>query len=280
MATTFFGLDGEMSSADLSEGGRLIQIGVAAHTTSDGSEALNPEFFGAILSPGPNTWSLIAEGVHGFTEAEIAAATPAADVDLMLVDWLVAHGADPRRRGNSIPIGFNVGAFDMPHVALVLPRASALFSRRTVDLNAICFTLDGADYDGLARRWDGWKDLASTYAARMIASLIPDATTQAHDAGYDALLHLHAWRFLRAYTRGSALPMPLNVVPKPQSQTQASTVIQACGMAGAVELTGIPAEFLGQWAKGGRAANRVYLDGLDQTFDDLMKEYPDFVSRA
>jgi hypothetical protein len=124
MNYSYFGLDGEMSSSDLDDGGRLIQIGVTAHSNVDGSEADGTEAFCMLLNPGPNFRAVVAEAVHGYTAEEVDNAAPAAEVDRALVAWLLEHGAHPTRRGRTIPVGFNVGAFDMPHVAKVLPDRS------------------------------------------------------------------------------------------------------------------------------------------------------------
>jgi hypothetical protein len=260
----FFGLDGEMSSSDLDRGGRLIQIGVTAHANEDGTLTPGVEAFCMLLNPGPNHRELVADAVHGFTEDDIANAEPAAKVDGFLVDWLLAHGAHPKRRGRTIPVGFNVGAFDMPHVARVLPRASALFSRRTLDLNAVCFNLDGARFEGAAVDADGWKEMSQTYAKRTIAAL--GAAGDAHDAGYDSLVHLHAWRFLRSVSHGEPLPFPSNDVPQPRSQMMARSVIAGLGVDAAVASSGIPREFIVQWSRGGRATNKVYLDALQTLY--------------
>lgn len=272
--TTFFGLDGEMSTADLEHGGRLIQIGVTAHTNPDGTETAGSEAFSMLLNPGEHAWDLVAEGVHGHNQSDVSNAAPAAEVDQLLKDWLIANGAHPRRRENTIAIGFNVGGFDMPHVAAVLPLSYALFCRRTVDLNAICFTLDGANYfnDGTPRSWKGWKKLAKTYAERTIATLeadSPSAAAQAHDAGYDALLHLHVWRFLRAATHGAPFALPENEVPPVDSETHARALIKALGLDEATKTTGIPHEFLAQWSSGGRATNANHLAALDRAYRAL-----------
>jgi hypothetical protein len=86
-----------------------------------------------------------------------------------------------------------------------------MFARRTVDLNAVCFTLDGARFDGTATDADGWKELSQTYAHRTIAAL--GTTGDAHDAGYDSLVHLHAWRFLRSVSQGEPTGTSREVQP-------------------------------------------------------------------
>ena len=268
-AFRYFGLDGEMSGADLDSGGRLIQIGVAANTGLDFNELDGPESFSLLIDPGPMEWEPVAEAVHGFDRSTVEAdgITPE-DADARLVAWLVDHGASPQRRGLNIPVGFNVGAFDMPHVARILPRTYALFSRRTLDLNPLLFTLAGEVYDSKPRTPDDWKALSIDYAARKIAALT-GAAGAAHDAGNDALIHLHAWRFLRAAVRGNPFSMDLPPVEPPQSQVWAQTVVAQLGPWKASTVIDVPQVFIEQWARGGRATNIAYLTELENLVKKL-----------
>lgn len=275
MSLKIFGLDGEMSGNDLSTGSRLIQIGVTSNTSPDGN--LNPgwETFSATLNPGPMDWQPIAEGVHGFTEKEIAAAEPAASVDDRLEKWLLAQGIDKKHRGDVVPVGFNVGQFDMPFLRHSLPKSAALFSRRSIDINALCFSLDGAKYlnNGTHLSWEGWKRFAKQYAAGKIEELKKVATSsqvldmQEHDAGYDALVHLHAWRFLKAKMHGEPFTMPAYIPPAPVSETQSLAVLKKFGGPEKAALaTGVPEHFLRMWATGGRATRENYLALLNSAY--------------
>jgi hypothetical protein len=271
MGITFFGLDGEMSDAAISDGGRLIQIGVTPHFNLDGSEAIGNETFSALLNPGRMGWSRRAEAVHGFTRAQIKAAKPAAIVDEELESWLLSHGADLDNREDTIILGFNVGSFDLPHVSLVLPRSAALLSRRTIDLNALCFTLEGFPYypDPNPIGWHTWKTLATRYANRTIATLTEGSVLAAHDAGYDALLHLHVWRFLRAAMRGTPLPMPKNIIPVPESQIMALSLMQAYGADKAAEISGVPRDFILGWSQNGHATRKILLNRMRKAYNAL-----------
>lgn len=267
MTLLVFGLDGEMTEANIADGGRMFQIGIAAHTGADGEPAGIPDTFSALFCPGRvYAWSPRAEGVHGYTQEEVEAAAPAGEVDEALCAWLLERGAQESSRGGMLAVGFNVGSFDMPHMALVLPRAHALFSRRTIDLNALCFTLDGHVYGGSPASWSGWKRMAKSYAERTIHA--SGRSGAEHDAGYDALLHLHAWRFLRAAVHGAPLPLPQVPVPAPQSQGLALAVLETFGAEQAGDLLGVHPEMLRGWAAGGRATRpgavermRALLDG-------------------
>jgi len=259
----FFGLDGEMSAPNLSDGGRLIQIGVAAGEP----EGRDHSLFASLINPGPGyTWSMRAEGIHGFRKDEVEAAPVAPEVDNALFSWLLDRGAEEGKRGNIIPIGFNVGAFDMPHVAEVLPLTYSLFSRRTVDLNALCFTLDGSEYNNNPVSWSGWKRLAKNFAERTIHEQgFPGAE---HDAGYDALIHLYGWRFLRAACHGSPLLLPHTPVPAPETQLLSLQILEVFGADDGASSLGVHPEVLRGWASGGRATR----PGIVQDMQSLLEK--------
>jgi len=189
MSFLYIGLDGEMSSADLAKGGKLIQIGIGF---SSG------ESFVSDINPGKMQWNPIAAKVHNIPEERVAQAPLPAEVDGALYDWLASMGVDPDVRGRNTPVGWNVGAFDMPFVHDLLPRSASLFSRRTVDLNAICFALEGRVHNGMPVKASTWKKMSKAYAIDKIGH------ENAHDAGWDALMHIHCFDYLAATVRGVA----------------------------------------------------------------------------
>ena len=261
MSLQLIGLDGEMSAADTAAGGRLIQIGLAVHTTPDGTEAERPATFSSLINPGDITWDARAAAVHGYTLADVLTAPLASGVDDAVVTWLAQHGLDRERRG--IAIGFNVGAFDIPHLTLVLPRTARLFARRTIDLNALCFTLDGVAHQGTPASWSGWKRMATTYAERVIAANAAHDLA-AHDAGYDALLHLHAWRFLRAAIHGTPLPIgqtPVTGYSKDVQQALGS-LLAIAGLERTCEATGYDQHQVKGWVAGGRVTDPAALERI------------------
>ena len=272
MTLRIFGLDGEMSDAAISDGGRLIQIGVTANLNADGSVADEGNVFSSLINPGDMGWATRAEAVHGFTRKQIENAPLAEEVDIALEEWLINNGASTTRRGETIVTGFNVGSFDMPHLALVLPRSYAMFSRRSIDLNALCFTLDGAKYlqDPNPLSWATWKSLAKTYSDRKIASLYQGKPEiAAHDAGYDALMHLYSWRFLQAVMHGNPIPMPQEAVTPPESQTMAIALLQTFGKVQASIESGVPEDFLMGWSQGGHATNSDYIAKLRSAYRNI-----------
>jgi hypothetical protein len=250
----FFGVDGEMSAADVHAGGRLIQIGFAAHSDRTGGESEIPTALSMLINPGAMRWDDRAAAIHGFSRAEVRSAAEPNEADETCHDWLCQQGVTRAR--SAIAVGFNVGAFDLPHIAAVLPRTAALLSRRSVDLNAVCFTLEGVSFQGGRPSWSGWKRMASTYAERRITSLYED-TGVAHDAGYDALLHLFAWRFLRAAAHGAPLAIPQEKVRSISKDTQQAVgaLLAALGIQESTVRTGFTPDQLRGWANGGRVVD-------------------------
>ena len=193
--TVFIGLDGEMTSSDLASGGALIQLGLSAFI--DGkmqsiSSGVNPYCNSDVID-----WNEGSAAVHGLTREEVHAFDPPELVDLKLSTWMQdVVGARVNKRSNNVPVGFNVGAFDMPFVQKFLPKTFSLFSRRTTDLNAICFLLDGRVQNGMPVKFDTWKKRAKLYAIEKIGY------EDQHDAGWDAMMHLYSFEYLRDVVNG------------------------------------------------------------------------------
>ncbi len=201
MANRYFGLDGEMTASDLAQGGRLVQIGLATGTEPEDRVAMVIGWAEGEFTADPK-----AMAVHGISVERILAAPRAREVDQRLAEWCLARGARTDRRA-AVAVGWNVGAFDMPFVRDALPMTWALFSRRTVDLNAVCFTLGGSlRLGGSTPKWSTWKRLAkeAAQASLLAAGVAPSW----HDAGYDALASLAAWNFLRDRIAGLPMPAP------------------------------------------------------------------------
>jgi hypothetical protein len=191
----FIGLDGEMTSSDLASGGALIQLGLSAFISGEVksiSFGINPYWAGDDID-----WSEEAAAVHGISRELVHSFDPPELVDLGLFAWMKnTIGATPAKRRDNIPVGFNVGAFDMPFVQKFLPNTFSLFSRRTVDLNALCFALDGKIQNGMPIKFDTWKKRAKIYAIEKIGY------ENQHDAGWDAMMHLYSFEYLRDIATG------------------------------------------------------------------------------
>lgn len=182
MSFMFVGLDGEMSSSELDQGGRLLQIGLAL---------ANGASYIAMINPGEMLWDEQAVAVPRFTREMLPSSVNFEEVDRNGYEFMIEQGASPKRRNKTVPVGWNVGAFDMPFVRETLPLTYSLFSRRTVDLNALCFALDGKDN----LNFESWKKRSKEYAIKKIGF------DNAHDAGWDAKMSLYCFDYLREQMR-------------------------------------------------------------------------------
>lgn len=189
MSIRFIGLDGEMTSSELANGGALIQLGLAVFDDEGALKSfsvdINPYFDGRFVD-----WNFTSAAVHGISKAQVESFNPPWMADSMIADWLISIGAKTNKRMNTVPVGFNVGAFDMPFVQDMLPKTFAYLSRRTVDLNALLFVLDGKVDGGMPVKFETWKKRAKDYAIEKIGY------ENQHDAGWDAIMHLYAYKYL------------------------------------------------------------------------------------
>lgn len=168
----FGGLDIETTGSDIDAGAAIIQIGV----TFGGYQAFVSDIkphAGAVIVPE-------AMAVNKITQERMDAAPSAAEVDENLSQWLISQGIEPRR---FIAIGWNVAGFDIPFVKRYLPKTFKFLSYRTVDLNAIVFTLDPV------RGQDRLKKQLKTWTEEGLDG-------SAHDALFDATSAIEAWRIL------------------------------------------------------------------------------------
>jgi DNA polymerase III epsilon subunit-like protein len=187
---TFVGVDIETSGIDLAAGSRLIQIGISTGLPDgDYCRLVRP-------SDGDFEWNPQSALVHNIPLDDIYSAAPDKEIDAELFHWLLAHGADPDKRV-LIAVGWNVQSFDMPFIRHSLPLSGDLISRRSVDLNSVCFTMGSMalPYEGSIPRWSGWKRMSKTYAAEKLAAA--GVATNEHDALYDAQAALASWEFLK-----------------------------------------------------------------------------------
>jgi DNA polymerase III epsilon subunit-like protein len=181
---TYIGIDGEMSSSDIKDGGKLIQIGMAKHV--DGKV----ESIGVMLNPGSVTWSEEAESVHLFTRDYIEKHGE----DPPLVDEMLANWANKtNRRRDYVMVGFNVGAFDRPFIEQLLPNLFSKFSRRSVDLNSIIFALAETNEEVESIKAD-----AKRYALHKMHGMFEGFKDRYHDAEYDAVMSLYCFEYLRS----------------------------------------------------------------------------------
>ena len=188
------GIDGEMSSADIETGGKLIQAGAAIWKSEPGGE-LN--IFSSIVRQDEMEWNEDAARVHNLSKEEIAAGPSADEVDDALYAWLIENGAIEGQRV-VIPVGFNTASFDMPFFRQTLPKSASLIARRAVDLNAMCFTFAGWDpnpnNEGV-RDFAGWKRSMKKAANATLKQ--SGFTVAEHDAAFDAAQAIVSLKWLR-----------------------------------------------------------------------------------
>lgn len=176
------GLDIETSGADnTNPKHRVIQIGVAFGTMAVVSR--NVGWARDEFEAEPT-----ATGVHGISEDEVVLAPSAERVDGQVAEWIGERGVG---HGDLIATGWNVGSFDLPFVKRDLPETAKYVSRRTIDLNALCFALSQAS----AHNFDWWKKEAKRAAVRVLG------LEKWHDAGYDAAAALASFLWITEQLR-------------------------------------------------------------------------------
>lgn len=137
-----------------------------------------------------------ASEVHKIPLGVIQQALDPAGVDKMLYEFLLTIGGSKGERV-LVPVGWNVGSFDMPFVRNTLPLSAALFSRRYVDLNSVCFTYGSLVKGVPFGDWHGFKNDCKQFAEEALQ--IDGEPAQWHDAGYDAQAACYSWKRLRQY---------------------------------------------------------------------------------
>lgn len=264
MAIKFIALDGEMTASSLAMGGRIFQIGLVSIIKDAANNPNIQESFTLTFNPGEDEyyWEEEAETIHGVREEEMLDAIPAREADELIYNWLVSQGVDAKT-SPAVAIGFNVGSFDLPHIAEVLPKTYSLFSGRSVDINALCFTLDGVDYNGSNSEWSGWKKMAKKYAERSIFLANNSMyAPEAHNALYDAYLHFYAWQFIQAAIKGSPLGIPGIPVRESDVKRALKELATRYKQEEIANLAGVPEIYIRGWLKGGRATRRDYMDAI------------------
>jgi hypothetical protein len=188
--TLLIGLDGEMSDSELDKGAVLIQIGVCDDYGNT---------FESLIGHDAGWYKTEqASAVHKIPDEDILAAERADVVDRRLYRWLEDRLTEARIRGDHavlrpfVPVGLNVGGFDMPFVRKFLPESSSLISRRSLDINALCFAFEDAQvtYHGERLTFSKWKEVAKDNAEELLGH------SNWHDALYDARAALEAYNFL------------------------------------------------------------------------------------
>lgn len=176
----YFGLDTETTGSHPDS--EIIQIGLYIHN------------YGLYCSDvghrGNFHWEPKAFEVNNFTFDRIYAGPPVFAVDEQLETFMLnASKTLQVPLSNFLPVGFNVGSFDIPLVRRTFPRFSTLLGYRSLDLNAVLAAqyLNKPDFDKA-------KATAKQYADELTSTFVAG---KAHDALYDAAQAIFVLKYLQ-----------------------------------------------------------------------------------
>lgn len=261
-----------MTGTSLNEGAELLQIAAVGplssfappRPTKSQAQKVYQSTVGITESA---YWDIEAESIHGITKEEALKGRNAALVDIEFTNWLIELGANQKRR-LIVPVGFNVGSFDMKFIKSFLPKSFDLFTRRAVDLNGICFSIDGLKYLGETKSAEQWKELAIAYGRYRLSVEGDKGLADAHDAEFDAWVHAYAWEFLKESIRGRDLRIGYSEADTDSIQSVIASLRETLTLNEISLSTGIPSEFLRGWSRGGRARNKEWIELLNQLYLD------------
>lgn len=179
-----------MSGNDIDAGHELIQIGLAKYNEAGGMDHI-----GFMIDPGEMVWSMEAQEVHQFTYEEVKQY----GLEPEAVDPIAAKWANPStHRRDFVMVGFNVGSFDRPFIKQTLPLTYGKFSRRSVDINSVIFSM--ADTN---TQFERIKAKAKDYAFEKMNGMFDgEFKNRQHDAEYDAVMSLYCFEYLRTLIKG------------------------------------------------------------------------------
>lgn len=199
----FIGLDIECTGADVNVGHKIIDIGIAIW--NEGGTSMDTfSSFVAIKDETP--WSTEAAHVHGLTRRDLMDAPRPQEVETDARRFLKRFGLSVALEGGELvedpqllPVGFNVGSFDMCFINAQMPLLGKMFSHRQVELNSPLFTLalsTGRDFKQM-------KDEAKTWAAKQIPG-----EYRPHSAVWDAQEGLWTWKYMQEHMHEWSTPHP------------------------------------------------------------------------
>lgn len=261
-----------MTGTSLNEGAELLQIAAVGPLSSYAPPRLinrqDQKVYQSTVGITESAyWDLEAESIHGITKEEALQGKTSELVDIEFTNWLIELGANKKRR-LIVPVGFNVGSFDMKFIKRFLPKSFELFTRRAVDLNGICFSMDGLKYFGETKSAEQWKSLAIQYGRYRMSVEGDKGVADAHDAEFDAWVHAYAWEFLKESIRGRDLNIGYSETDADSIQTVIALLRETLTLDEISLSTGIPSEFLRGWSRGGRARNKEWIELLNQLYLD------------
>lgn len=183
MALQLAGLDIETTGVDINAGHRLIQF---AAVLPDGQTICHD-----VLPMGVTVTDPYALQVNGFDVDRIEAGTPNDELDQIVHDKLALAGYNA---GDLTPVGWNVGGFDMGFVKRELPKTSAFFSYRTLDLTGLAMLYE-------LRTGVPYRDLKQKLYEEAVRRM---GTDKRHDALWDAQAALETLKLFQEMDWGGA----------------------------------------------------------------------------
>lgn len=176
MRPAFAGLDIETTGS--APDSQLIEIGVA----------IGADVFESVVGWPLDMLNITAKAmkINNIALANIETAPRAYQIDALLAQWLDARVTAGRLL---LPVGWNVGTFDMSYVRPLFPHSMKFFhTYRSCDLNAITFMLS----DARDIAYDTLKKNAKKYAEENLP-----VSAKWHRAGYDAQAALLSLRYIQ-----------------------------------------------------------------------------------
>jgi len=178
-------IDGEMSGSDVTQHA-LLSIGCVR--VSDMNNFFYEEIKHTNLVVAPealrvNKLEISQVDREGLKSAE--------EVDIELVNWLQGSPFYKEKcKYTVIPMGFNVGCFDMPFVRKFLPKSASIFGNRSLDLNALLFA-DGLKHGSRFKNLKhAAKLVGKAFASHYVPNLLP------HHALYDAYVAIGVLEYI------------------------------------------------------------------------------------
>jgi DNA polymerase III epsilon subunit-like protein len=192
----FLGFDLETSGSDVEKGHVPIEVGMANTEGATFSGYIYWNWGEAFK------WSDQAAGVHRLTKQFLDEnGLTAGEVANRAKGWLDQHFTAVSPSELHV-VGWNVAGFDMPFVSRHLPKLRRRLSYRTVDLNAVLFTMVEANVERPSGGVWTYDSLKRHVKESSFEAMAHDGHFgKPHQASYDALEALYSWSELRRLLR-------------------------------------------------------------------------------
>jgi oligoribonuclease (3'-5' exoribonuclease) len=172
------GLDIETSSSDLNYG-EILQLGVSYKINEEYYSTEYNIFFDKLIWHDLN-WSKESENVHKITKKSLTKNKDTYDsVQSKIINLLNNTFGE---ESIIVPVGFNVGSFDLQFIKSKMPILYKRLSYRVIDLNSLFLYKSLSNYD-----YNEFIEIKKNAKLDIIESL---SEKKEHNASYDAMLAL------------------------------------------------------------------------------------------